>query len=604
MIKKIGIGKISEKSSGRSQYKAKWLYIPSKIAKDIDFPFNNNEKVQLEILDGKLIVSKKNDISNIIQNLGLQNATIPYLLEKKAIEKKNKLFLYYKDKTYSYVEVNRLSNRVAHGLIKLKKEINQRRPNVALMVSNSPEFLFCWFGLLKAGCVSVHVNNTQEIKIITHIINDSNSKILILDYNYIEIYEKIKNDLPHLKKIILINSPKNVEFKGIFINFSKLLSKNENNPDIKVKSWHLMEVIYSAGATRIPKGVIYREFIVIASLVISKVLDEKVFNKHQKVYCPLPLYNGFVRYSVILPALYSNSSIVLSENFDELSFWDDIKTYKPTGFCYFGRLLSLLLKQPPKETDRQNSLKWAFGSVATKELWERFENRFEIPIYEGWTLSEGAITINKAGTKQGKRGSIGKPVPGCKIKIVDKKGKKLPPGPENVGEILSRQALPIALKYNNIVEDVGKNKDGNNWIHTGDLGYSDKDGYIYFLGRKKDIIHRKGRMVNTRDVEKIANSHPFVLDSVAFGLQNHEEDEEDIKICVVLKRRGTLTHEQFFNYLNENLAYYMIPRYIEFKKKLFITPTERVKTYNLKKEWEKEEVKRKTWDADKRDFVL
>ena len=135
------------------------------------------------------------------------------------------------------------------------------------------------------------------------------------------------------------------------------------------------------------------------------------------------------------------------------------------------------------------------------------------------------------------------------------------------------------------------------WFRTNDLGYMDNDGYIYYRGRVNDMIKKGTRLISTQDIENIANAHPFILESSAFGVPNGQ-NEEEIKICVVLKhgKQKKLSHEELADYFNRNLAYFMVPRYIEFKDTLERTPTEQIKKFILKKEWDEITIKKVTWD--------
>ena len=182
-----------------------------------------------------------------------------------------------------------------------------------------------------------------------------------------------------------------------------------------------------------------------------------------------------------------------------------------------------------------------------------------------------------------------KPIIGFEVKIVDSMGNELPPGPDNIGEIIARNRVPLNLEYQNASEYI----DTAQWFRTNDIGYMDSEGYIFFRGRLNDIVKKGTRLVPTQDIENFANAHPFILESSAFGVPNGK-GEEEIKICVVLKNE--LSYEELADYLNRNLAYYMVPRYIEFKETLERTPTEQIKKFILKKEWDDIEIKKITWD--------
>ncbi|MFX1238325.1 MAG: AMP-binding protein, partial [Promethearchaeota archaeon] len=574
------------------------------IAKDSSFPFSIKEDVNIEIIDDKLVISKRDELFDIIENYGIKNATLPRLLQTKAIENKNKPFLFYKDESFSYKELNENSNRIAHGLLNIIKSQNLRRPKISVMLPNCPDFIFCWFGIVKTGGVFVSINLHYKGELLEYILKNSDTEILIIDYDYFEKYNKISSKLPKIKKIIIKNAPSDFEFNEKYMDFKEIYSSNIRNPKITIKHWYPMEINYTAGTTGKPKGVLYRNHFVLTGINIGKELVDIGLNQTHIIYCPLPLYHGSAQYWGILPALFYNASIVIVEKFDPSTFWEDVKKYNPAGLLYFRIHLSNLLNQKPNEIDRNHSIKWALGSGASKELWEKFENRFGILIYELWTLTEAiGITINKEGSKGGKIGSIGKSVSGYELKIVDSKGNSLPSGPENVGEIISRCRLPITWDYYNLSVKTLTKEGIHKWIHTGDYGYKDNDGFVYYVGNKADIINKNGEIIFTNKIENLVNSHPDILESAAFGVPNEERGDEDIKICVVLKDKSTLSFENLYDYLIQNMASFMVPRYIEFKRQLPKSSNSSIQKFVLKKEWERNNIKKNTWDAQIKDII-
>ena len=285
-------------------------------------------------------------------------------------------------------------------------------------------------------------------------------------------------------------------------------------------------------------------------------------------------------------------------------FWKDIKRYKPIGMFYFSPYLLKLIHHRPSKRDRNHSIKWAFGCGASKGIWEKFENRFGIRIYELWTLAEAiGITLNKVGSKGGKIGSVGKPLSGYELKIVNSRGNILPSGRDNVGEILTRSTLPMAWEYYKLSVDTLTKERKDRWVHTGDYGYKDKDGYLYFIGNQADIIQKYEDQIFARQIEKIVQAHPDVLESTAFGVPSKDIGKEHIKICVVLKKNSNLSYGNLYDYLIQNMAFYMVPRYIEFKQTLPKSSNLTIQKFILKKEWESIEIKSKTWDAQIKDII-
>ena len=270
-----------------------------------------------------------------------------------------------------------------------------------------------------------------------------------------------------------------------------------------------------------------------------------------------------------------------------------------------GVLIPLLINQPPSENDRNHPLKWAFGPDIPTDTWDVFENRFGVKLYNLWSREECIpLTFNREGSFGDKIGSAGTPFDLFKIKTVDQKGKPLPPGSHNVGEIVAQFELPVVLKFFKPTKDQENKFTKDGWVYTGGLGYMDNDGFLYYSGQREDLIEIDSRIINVFEIEKVANKHPFIFESAAFGVFNENKKRNEVKICIVLREEGIINHETIFNYLRENLAYFMVPRYIEFKTQLRTDVTEYINKYYLKEEFSNEEIKRNTWDSHKKDFLL
>jgi len=477
-------GRITTRKSGKGDYDSAWVYIPSKVFNDISFPFSDKEEVMIEVKnDGSLLIKKSEVLVDIINEYGIENATLPKLIEKKVEENGNHIFLYFKDETFTFNQINQRSNQVAHTLINTFKELKlKKRPKVSIIFPNRPEFIFCWFGVVKAGGVFSPINTELNGDLLKFVLNNNDTEILIIDYQYLSNFEEIKAELPKIKRIFVRDAPREYKFNDTIVNFQEFFGLEKHNPRITVKDWHPMEILYTTGTTGKPKGVIWRNYLVLTGINVGKELVKIGLKKSDRIYCPLPLYHGIGQIISILTAMFYEASIVIADKFDPSTFWNDIDRYNITGFIHYWDMLQSILEQTPNDTEKQHTLNWVFGFGASKESWKTFEKRFNIPVHQGWTLTEAVgITINTVGSKGGKLGSVGTSVSGYEVKIVNKDGKILPPGAENVGEIVTRSTFPIPLGYYGKAE---WKEERNRWFHTGDYGYVDNDGYLYYMGRK------------------------------------------------------------------------------------------------------------------------
>jgi crotonobetaine/carnitine-CoA ligase len=550
---KVAKGKITTKKSGNGGYKSVWVYIPSKVSKDNLFPFQDDEEVIIEIEDESLVISKNDDRSKNLREFGVENATLPKLLEIKAAENKDQPFLYFKDRVYSYHDINRISNRFAHGIIEIINETGLIKPKISLLMNNCPEFLFTWFGIVKAGGIFVPLDKSLNDNMIEHILNDSDTEILILDYKFLTRFQEIERNLKKIKMILIQNAPSDFLFYRKYRDFRSIITSNIENPKIKLYNDDPVEILYSSGSTGIPKGVLYNS-VVIGGIAIGYELNKMGFDEVEKLYCPFPLSLGAAHFFAVIPSLFYNKSIIITEDFTPSTFWDEIKRYEASCFCYFGGYLTSLLYQKAKVNDRIHPIKFAYGHGASMDLWNSFEERFGIPLYECWAHNEGiGITMNKIGSKGGKIGSIGKPLDFLEIKIIDSEGNELSPGPSNIGELVFRRKSKVVFEYYKKPEQEDVRIGEYNWVYTGDFGYSDYDGYIYFKGHKSEVVQNRKDTIYARDIERIANSHPSIIETTVIPIANGDNSSIEFKIFAVKVKNHSITHEEILalNFLKD-----------------------------------------------------
>ncbi|MFX1390648.1 MAG: AMP-binding protein [Promethearchaeota archaeon] len=603
---KKGKGRILSKKSGNRNYRSYWMYIPSKIAKDRSFPFSDKEEVSLELKGTKLIVKKRYDLHEIIKKYGFSDATLPNILETKAKLNNSLPLFYFQDKTFTYEETNKISNRIANGILKLIEDLDLSNPKIAVMFPNCPAYIFCWFGIAKTASIFVGINYLLQAELLEYFLNNSDTELLFIDHMFLSKFNEISHKLPKIKKVIVRNTPEDFNYNNKFMNYEEVLSKNVKNPNITINHFEPLEILYTSGVTGMPKGVLYKNFYTLSGISMGASLESVGINHPgHKIYNPMYLFQSFPRYSVIIPAIYYNASFIIAEKFDITSFWKDIDKYKPSGFSYYGAHLSEIVNQQPSEKDRNHSVKYAFGAGAIKKVWETFERRFGIRIIESWSIGEGVgVTINTVGSRAGKIGSVGKPAKGFQLKIVDSNGNELPPGRDNVGEITTRMTLPFELEYYNGNGNIIDLNNKDRWFRTGDYGYKDIEGFIYFLGTKDDMISKGNEFFFALDIELIANSHPLIIESAAFEVQANGSSKSAIKLCAVIKKDASISYESLHEYFKENLAYYMVPRYYEFKEELPKNTNGLVQKYILKEEWKNKKLHKNVYDIYSNDYLM
>ena len=269
--------------------------------------------------------------------------------------------------------------------------------------------------------------------------------------------------------------------------------------------------------------------------------------------------------------LHVGGGFVLAPRFSASRFWDQVATSGATLLCYLGAVLAILLKA--KGAPANPSLHLAIGGGATQAMAAAFEARFGTAVVEAFAMTECiACTINDPEARR--PGSCGRPLPGYEVAILDGEGRALAPGA--VGEIAVRCALPFGLMTRYLGDPeatAAAFRDG--WFHTGDLGARDEEGFLYYRGRLKDMIRRRGENISAMELEAVADDHQSVLGSAAVGVPA-ELGEEEVLLVVEPKAGAALDPAELCAYLVERVAPFMVPLYIKVAARLPRTATGKV----------------------------
>jgi crotonobetaine/carnitine-CoA ligase len=512
------------------------------------------------------------------------------LIEDRAKRLGDKIFLRFKDQNISYNEINRYTNRCANAFKNLGIGKGDK---VSIMLSNCPEFLYLWFGLAKCGAVEVPVNTSYKGEFLRHIVDQSDSKILVISHEFLDRLKLIENALKKVEKVVVLGDIQKQEVAGFKIpmmSFEEFFNNSEDPVDVKVLPSDALSIIYTSGTTGLSKGALgpHKFWIVCA----EKMLEYREGGKDDIFYTFMPFYHFNAQCLTTVTTLVAEAQMVIAERFSASRFWDDARHYGATQFNYLGGVIPILAKQPERPNDADNPIRIALGAGCPPAVMEEVEKRFGIKCLEGFGMTEIGIPIHVR-VNDRRPGSCGKPMDIYEIKLFDDQDKEVPVG--EVGEIVFRPREPfiMMLEYYNMPEKTLE-AFRNLWFHTGDLAKKDADGYFYFVDRKKDALRRRGENISSFEVERAVNSHPSVLESAAVAVPS-ELGEDEVKICVVLKPGATLIPEELIKYCNDRMPYFAVPRFVEFMESLPKTPTDRVEKYKLKQAG----ITTNTWDREK-----
>lgn len=494
------------------------------------------------------------------------------------------------DEKYTYKDMHLLSNRLANGLLKLGLK---RGEGVALMEINSPEFLLTVFATFKTGTYSVMVNIALKGDGLQFIIDHSDASAIIVHWSFLDAVLEVKDRLPKIRYIIVDTNETPSDFKlpeGV-ISFQEVMNASEEDIEMEISTKDMVMLMYTAGTTGLPKAVMFWQGKLIGGLSIQTLMGmiSLLAGSDDILFTCLPLFHSNALFLTSLPAFFSERPLILAKRFSASRHWDIMRKYGVTVHNALGAMIPILMKQPERSNDKEHSVRLINSAACPKELWVAFQERFGVKLSEGYGATDGGgFMLTTAGVEDVPPGTMGKPLPGIVAEIMDDDGTIFTE-PEKVGELVflvkESEAQQRTVKYYKDEESskslMGEGKDGQKWFLTGDLAYKDKDGWFFFVDRKKESIRRRGENIAPYSVERVINLHDRVLESAAYGVKS-ELGEDEVMVSVVLKPNETMTPEELLDYCQGKMAYFMIPRYIDFVKVLPKSEVHRVMKRFLK----------------------
>ncbi|MCP4578595.1 MAG: AMP-binding protein [Deltaproteobacteria bacterium] len=514
------------------------------------------------------------------------------VLQDKAAELGNREFLRFQGESFGYQDLDGASSRVAAGLQTLGLGKGDR---AAIIMGNRPEYLFLWFGLSKLGAIEVPLNTAHRGDLLTYMLGQSGSRVVVVEDIFLDRLAPVLRHLPDLEKVVVLGDGHIPSLDKPAMKYSEMVDNQGGYTPTKVFWNDPFAVIYTSGTTGPSKGSVMPHNY---ALFMGEIcMSAAGYDQNDRLFNALPLFHGNAQFLSTMPALMSGAGMVLVPRFSASRFWDDVKKNECTEFNYIGGILQILYKAEPRPDDADNSLRIMFGAGAPPDLYRPFEERFGVRLIEGYGMSEiGVPMLNTV--KERKIGSCGKLRPDYEVKLVDDAG--LPVATGQPGECLLRTHKPhcLLLEYHDMpVQTVAAWRDL--WFHTGDYLRRDEDGYFHFVDRKKDAIRRRGENISSFEVEEGVRTHDAVLECAAVAVKS-PMGEDEVMVCLTLKPGKKLAPEVLMAHCSEQMAYFMVPRYLRFMDALPKTPTERVKKVLLREQGVTED----TWDREKAGYKL
>ncbi len=445
---------------------------------------------------------------------------------------------------------------------------------IGAMLANRPEFLAIWFGANAAGMTLVPYNAALRGDDLAYQLRHSKTEILFVEAALLPVVAGTLQDHEHVR-VVAVGG----EAPEGTIPWAEVASSAPGSISARLRDGEIMEIIYTSGTTSRPKGVVWRFGLM---SMISEVLVRHIgLGSSDRLMVVLPLFHGNAQLSTAM-TIMSGGSMLLVPRFSTSQFWETARRGGATEVNLLGPLVTMLHNQPPSEDDADNPIRVAFSAATPAPIHEAFERRFGLTVVEAYGLTETGInTANPLDPARRKVGSIGLALPYNEVAILDDDLHELRPG--QPGEICVRptglsDGLMQQIEYIDDPEATARLWRGG-WLHTGDEGVMDEEGFFTFLDRKKDVIRRRGENIASQQVEHVLLSHPKVALAAVLGVPSTLGEEEVLAFIVPT---APVEAEELASYCLERLAAFKVPEWYRFVEELPTTPTGRVKKAVLK----------------------
>ncbi|WP_277673534.1 AMP-binding protein [Piscibacillus halophilus] len=537
--------------------------------------------------------------------MSLLELTIGELLERKVDEHPDHEAVVYPERNirWTYEEFNQKVNEVAKGLMALDVEKGE---HIAIWADNKPEWVTTQFASGKMGAVLVTVNTSYRAQELEYLLQQSDTTTLILTEefkgsSYLDILKEVvpeletsekgniqSSKLPKLKNIIVLSDQR---YPGCY-NFDDLIQLGERVTDSELnKRKHdlnykdVINMQYTSGTTGFPKGVMLSHYNIVNN---GKQVAECIeLSKESRLCIPVPFFHCFGCVMGTLATVSQGATMVVIEQFDPEKVLNAIEQEKCTAVHGVPTMFIAELNHPNFEQYDLSSLRTGImaGSNCPMEVMKDVMNKMgasDITIAYGQTESSPVITQTRTNDSIERRvRTVGRAHPNVEVKIVHPGTNDEVP-PNTPGELCTRGYLVMEGYYNNEEATLAA-IDSEGWLHTGDIGIMDEEGYVEITGRIKDMVIRGGENIYPREIEEFLYKHPDIVDVQVIGVPDPKYGEE-LMAWIITKEGKELTAEEVREFCSGKISHHKIPKYIEFTDEYPMTASGKIQKFKLREQ--------------------
>lgn len=505
--------------------------------------------------------------------------TMVELLERGASAYADRPFLIVDGTPFTYAEISRRSNAMARELAAMGVQKGQC---VVTLLDTSVDVFTCWFAINKLGAIWVPINTAYRGEFLRHQVADTEARVVICDDHYLQRFVHIADQLTEVQLILTRGGAADA---GCSITIKPLddFRGSDSSPlPLAVEPTDLAALIYTSGTTGPSKGcmISHNYFTAVGRINRRHTLLEE----GRTLWTCLPVFHA-AALTAVISVMDDGHCIALASQFSVARFWEDVEAANAVSAMLMASIFQFVADAPECEAEKRyrGKLKMVFGVPITPPVRKIWHERFGAQIVASWSYGQTeairmtAVPLDETPPEL----CAGRAVDEYELKIFNEFDEPVPEG--TVGQIVLRPRHPGIM-----FDGYWKRPDAtaaawkNLWMHTGDLGKI-VDGYLYFTDRAKDYLRSRGENISSFEVERSFLSHHAIAE-VAVHAVGTQTGEDDLKVTAVLRQGALLTEHELCLWTLDNLPYFAVPRYIEFRSELPKNPTGRVLKYQLRDE--------------------
>lgn len=463
------------------------------------------------------------------------------LFARHARYRPDHLGVVFGDQRLSYQAFNKSINRLANAFLALGVAKGDK---VATLLPNCLELLEVYWACAKIGAVVVPLSALLRPAAIANLVRDSDTVLLVTNSSFIEAVDSIKSELPLAHDRYLLTDRAAAGYRDYH---ALKLAVSDEEPLVEVHPEDPFNIMYSSGTTGLPKGIVHTHAIR-AAYCTSFATSFRITPESITMHAGAIVFNG--AFVDLMPTVFAGATYVLLPDFEPAQYIETIEREKVTHVMMVPAQIIAVLNAPNFSPEKLASLEMilALGAPLHLEHKELLNRLLPGRFYELYGLTEGFVTVLDKYDYRAKPASVGTPPPFFEMRILDEQNREVPAGV--VGEICGRGPILMSGYYKR--PDLTAEAIVDGWLHSGDLGYVDEDGFLYLVDRKKDMIISGGVNVYPRDIEEVVVQHPAVREASVFGVP-HDKWGETPLAAVVLRETGAVTAAELRDWINQRV---------------------------------------------------